>query len=235
MEPSQLYNQRPSLLPYYKLVWCQCCASTKAQNIAEFRGVHCACILRQSWNRLLAWAKAHNYWWKRNWNTCSRTDGRTRYYKKNDKAKFHSEQCQSIIIGGTEQPAFSSPRFVTKSITNREHALNGYLTGFTDHLKPSRLLLSTMTEELEMGDNHDIKASYRFVNERVSSKPFPSTLFIQVDNWTHMKRNRYVLARTQCLINWNVFLCLEIGFVLIGHTHEEIDQAFSRTPERLRS
>jgi len=63
----------------------------------------------------------------------------------------------------------------------------------------------------------------------------PPRLFVQVDNCGRENKNRFFMAYMELLVATGVFQCIQVGFLPVGHTHEDIDQAFSRTSERLRS
>ena len=56
-----------------------------------------------------------------------------------------------------------------------------------------------------------------------------------MDNCTRENKNRYFLSYVQALVHWNVFKEVEVSFLPVGHTHEDIDQAFSTTSSRLRN
>jgi hypothetical protein len=57
-------------------------------------------------------------------------------------------------------------------------------------------------------------------------KTKPRTLFIQLDSAKDNK-NKYVMAFMEYLVNCKVFDKIEVAFLLVGHTHEDIDQRFS--------
>lgn len=42
------------------------------------------------------------------------------------------------------------------------------------------------------------------------------------------------MSYPKCLVAWKVLNLVEEGFIPVGHTHDDIDQAFSETSERLR-
>ena len=81
-----------------------------------------------------------------------------------------------------------------------------------------------MTEDFETGSIHVIEAIQWWLRAKVEETKgnFPPTLFIQVDNCS-----RENVAR-------GTFHEIQISFLLHGHTHEDIDQAFSCTSRFLR-
>ena len=64
-------------------------------------------------------------------------------------------------------------------------------------------------------------------------RPFPRVLYIQADNVSSNKSK--VLMGYLChLVNLGVFSKVKVNFLLVGHTHENIDQLFSRFSIALR-
>ena len=157
------------------------------------------------------------------------------YYKmKRDKASLHPAEQWSIIMDGADQSAFGIPHFVEKTKGQRGHALKVKLVGILEHARENVLRLLTVTEEHETGSNHIVEALHRFIQDRSSSSSVPPRLYIQLDNCTRENKNRYFFAYVECLISWKVFDEIEVGFLPIGHTHEDVDQAFRSTSNRLR-
>jgi len=62
----------------------------------------------------------------------------------------------------------------------------------------------------------------------------PSTLYVQMDNCTRENKNKWVLAYLSWLVQRGVFETIELSFLPVGHTHEDIDQLFSRLAVYLR-
>ena len=52
-------------------------------------------------------------------------------------------------------------------------------------------------------------------------------LYLQLDNAADNK-NRYLLAFCALLVHTNVFRKVKISFLMVGHTHEDVEQVFSR-------
>lgn len=92
-----------------------------------------------------------------------------------------------------------------------------------------------MTEEHETGSNHIVECVHRFINQKVKRGPVPRQLFVQLDNCTRENKNRYFLAYMKFLVSRQVFDQIEVGFLPVGHTREDIDQLFSTTSKRLLS
>jgi hypothetical protein len=55
----------------------------------------------------------------------------------------------------------------------------------------------------------------------------PLTLRIHADNTTHENKNIYMFALCAVLVGLGYFQEVQLGFLIVGHTHEDIDQCFS--------
>ncbi len=139
-----------------------------------------------------------------------------------------------MIVDGADQSAFGLPHFMIKKKDDRGHTLKVRLVGLLEHNQLNKLRLYTLTEEYPTGANHVIEAVHRFLSERVNQSTLPRTFYIQVDNCTKENKNRFLFSYIESLIHWNIFDQVEVSFLPVGHTHEDIDQTFSRTSDRLR-
>src|SRR5579875_34557 len=55
----------------------------------------------------------------------------------------------------------------------------------------------------------------------------PPTLRIQADNCTRENKNVYMFALCAMLVGIGFFQEVQLCFLLVGHTHEDIDQCFN--------
>lgn len=56
----------------------------------------------------------------------------------------------------------------------------------------------------------------------------PDVLYLQMDNTSAQNKNSSVLAYLNMLVDRGIFVKVKVGFLLVGHTHDQIDQIFSR-------
>src|SRR5450759_3233498 len=63
--------------------------------------------------------------------------------------------------------------------------------------------------------------------------PLPEVLYVQLDNTSRENKNKYTMAYFNMLIEKGIFKKIKIGFLLVGHTHDQIDQMFSRLSVKL--
>ena len=65
-------------------------------------------------------------------------------------------------------------------------------------------------------------------------EPLPEVLYLQLDNVSSNK-NHWLLAYCFWLVQQGIFQKVKISYLLVGHTHENIDQFFSRVSYGLRN
>lgn len=62
----------------------------------------------------------------------------------------------------------------------------------------------------------------------VPAKPLPPILQMQLDNATRDNKDRYVFSFFSLLVQKGIFCEIYINFLLVGHSHEDIDAFFGR-------
>ena len=62
----------------------------------------------------------------------------------------------------------------------------------------------------------------------------PKKLFLQLDNSAKDNKNRYVMAFCSLLTTRRVFKEVIVGFLIVGHTHKDIDAHFSYLSKLLK-
>ena len=65
--------------------------------------------------------------------------------------------------------------------------------------------------------------------------PLPKNLYLQLDNSSKDNKNQYLMAFLSLLTTRGVFKEIQVGFLLVGHTHEDIDAYFSHLSKSLKS
>ena len=58
-------------------------------------------------------------------------------------------------------------------------------------------------------------------------------MFLQLDNCSRENKNHYLLSYVELLVGLGVFQDVQVSFLPVGHTHEDIDQAFSTLARHL--
>ena len=65
-------------------------------------------------------------------------------------------------------------------------------------------------------------------------KPLPKRLYLQLDNSPKDNKNQFLFGFLSLLTAWKVFEEIQLGFLLVGHTHEDIDGYFSYVSDVLQ-
>lgn len=234
-EHSILYGSKPSTQSYFFHIWKHFCSQIKVRKIRPFSNCSRCDELRDalakavqdglSVSHLKKEKEDHNSWVRRE---------RLEYYKRRDQAILHSQDYCSVIVDGADQSAFGLPHFMVKTKSERGHAMKVRLIGLLEHGRENILRLFTLTEEHETGANHVVETVHRFLQSRVKQGPLPRIFYIQVDNTSRENKNRFFLSYCESLVAWQVFDSVQVSFLPVGHTHEDIDQSFSVTADRLR-
>ena len=220
---------------YFRKVWRTECPHVKVMRSHRFTICDTCDQLKAAFKeRILSGHSTADLKQQRSEHTAFITKERIAYQLKKDRARLHPSECCSIIIDGADESAFGLPHFTTTPKSQRGHALKVKLVGLLHHKIDNKLYLYTMTQEHQTGANHIIETLHRFLNSKRAEGPLPPKLYIQLDNCSRENKNRYFMSYCEMLVASLVFDSVEIGFLPVGHTHEDVDQAFSQTSARLR-
>src|SRR5450759_2709159 len=63
--------------------------------------------------------------------------------------------------------------------------------------------------------------------------PLPPVLYVQLDKTSRENKNKFMMAYLNMLVEKGIFKKIKVGFLLVGHTHDQIDQMFSRFSTKL--
>ena len=84
--------------------------------------------------------------------------------------------------------------------------------------------------------SNDFNLTIEVIHRTLSTlQTLPPTLYLQLDNAASSNKNRYVFGYLAFLVQKRVFETIELTFLPVGHTHEDIDQMFSRFAVWLRA
>lgn len=143
------------------------------------------------------------------------------------------EHVMSIIIDGADQAAYGLPyhRMVTHS-TQGKHKIKGHLMGAIVHGRRTYGFVGV--DNVKQGTNVTIETLHRVLTDQAAAGPLPEILYLQLDNTAKQCKSRFLFGWLGCLVKWGVFKEVYVSFLPVGHTHEDIDQLFSRLATYLR-
>ena len=137
-----------------------------------------------------------------------------------------------IIIDSMDKTKFAWPRF---SFSRRPHDLGDLIRPritFTIAMAHGYCIdMYAAPEELNHGSDAFLEVLCRTIDHvrRICHQrhiPFPRHLVIQSDNTVAQAKNQYVSFFLAVLVSRRLFLSVNLMFLVVGHTHEDIDQLF---------
>ena len=82
---------------------------------------------------------------------------------------------------------------------------------------------------MKQGTNATIEVLHRVLLHTLKQEgKLPATLYLQLDNTTKQCKSQFMLAYLGSLVDSGVFKRVVLSFLPVGHTHEDIDQMFSK-------
>jgi general stress protein 26 len=157
------------------------------------------------------------------------------YYTHRTKARLSPKTFMSIIIDGADQSKYDLPFWCESSHASSEaKRLKMHLYGVLVHGRRSYVFVSPDHEE--QGQNSTIQCLWEVIVDQyfANGKKLPNVLFLQLDNTTKQNKGRFLMAFLALLVHHGVFERIYVCFLPVGHTHEDIDQMFSRFAIALR-
>ncbi len=161
------------------------------------------------------------------------TAQKQKFYKHKQKGKS-ARTCHiwlSIIIDGMDQAKTCAPRLHRnpKNLDGHE-VLNVHLTGVIIHGHMHQLYtwVDNFPKDSNVTATVLLEALKDLKKLKGPSYKHPRNLFLQLDNCSGENKNRFFLTFLAMLVQLGVFDRIKLSFLQVGHTHEDIDQLFSR-------
>ena len=155
------------------------------------------------------------------------------YYTHRDKARVNPERYLSIIIDGADQSKYSLPHFIERCHkSDATENIKMHLFGALVHGRGSFAYL--IADHEEQGHNATINVLWKVLVALLKGGPLPPVLFLQLDNTVRQNKGQFLFGFLDLLVEYGVFERVYTCFLPVGHTHEDIDQMFSRIALALR-
>ncbi|XP_030841361.1 uncharacterized protein LOC115924008 isoform X2 [Strongylocentrotus purpuratus] len=156
---------------------------------------------------------------------------RQKYYKHIRKAKSQPEKYMSVIIDGMDQHCTSIPQLhPTPKALSYNDQLHTHITGALVHGRGQHAYIDF--NEYPHDSNLTINILLNILVRYADS--LPPVLYLQLDNTSRENKNRHLFSFLSLLLELNIFKKIKVGFLMVGHTHEDIDQFFSRIATHLK-
>ncbi|XP_035657687.1 uncharacterized protein LOC118403209 isoform X2 [Branchiostoma floridae] len=153
---------------------------------------------------------------------------RQKYYKHNQKAIDSPDKYISLMMDGMDQKSTRVPHFGkgTKD-TIKVTPLPLYLVGVL-LASPALLFVFLDANLFPHGSNLSVTClSMTFLKMLQSGIRLGTTLYIQMDNCYRECKSKYILFFCWLLVKRKIFKKVKVSYMMVGHTHDKIDQRFS--------
>ncbi|KAL3680769.1 hypothetical protein R1sor_023725 [Riccia sorocarpa] len=149
------------------------------------------------------------------------------------KALDSPKDCAYIQIDGMDQKKTALPHFSKQPKSVDGAALVGvHLVGAMIFHGKLRTRAFLTYNNLKSDSNLKITVLQKILLEWEGI--LPPTLYLQLDNTVRENKNNILFAYLAMLLEKKVFTKIKLGFLLVGHTHDFVDQMFSRFSQALR-
>ena len=149
---------------------------------------------------------------------------REKYYKHRKKALDDPNKYLSIIMDGMDQKKTHLP--VLQWYTKDKSPLQQHLIGVKVHRKQNYVFLVDST--VPGGGNLILEILRQVLNDLGERNELPTenpTIYLQFDNCGE-KKNKTMFEFLADLVRRSIFSKIKVGFLMVGHTHEDIDSFF---------
>jgi hypothetical protein len=155
---------------------------------------------------------------------------RAKYYKHRQKAIDQPDKYMSIILDAMDQKKCTLPHVKRETKSSADLLrMKQKLMGCLVHGYGMYLYL--LSPPVAGGGNFSVYALARTLEavgdqrESLGRERLPPTLYLQLDNASDNKC-KAILAFADYLVATGVFRKVKLCFLLVGHTHEDVDQYF---------
>lgn len=153
---------------------------------------------------------------------------RESYQLRQQLAILHPADYLSIIIDGADSSTYQLPHLAERSHESDAcPKIKMHVLGCIVHGRDTYAF--TCPPHIAQGHNITIQVLHDvLVNIKRTEGSIPPIINIQLDNTTKQNKGRYLMAYLGYLLQQGVTKEAYCNFLPVGHTHEDIDQFFSR-------
>ena len=150
-------------------------------------------------------------------------------YARNEWGRDPTQSTMSMIIDKWDSNKTSVPYFARSMTwwqTTKHHILEQHVVGVLVHGVPNSAFLYTVNNSIGGGANLNVEALRRTMVHKFRSTPLPRRICVNADNASDNKCFTLILFLAM-LVYHGYTQEVYLSFLLVGHTHEDIDQLFS--------
>lgn len=112
--------------------------------------------------------------------------------------------------------------------TDGATSLVTHLTGILMHGRTNAARVYTWYDRFPTGADSVITILLDCLREAETNAPLPPVLYLHMDNCWRENKNKYVVSICNLLVRLGIFEKVKLCFLPVGHTHDDVDQMFSR-------
>ncbi|WAR14225.1 hypothetical protein MAR_004330 [Mya arenaria] len=161
---------------------------------------------------------------------------RAHYYAKRGMAHSQPSKYMSVIIDGMDQAKSSLPHFTGRTPKGIDLVgfIKTHISGVINHGK-DKFTTYIDINEYTHDANLVMNILLRVIHDPIGrDDKLSEVLYIQADNCARANKNRFMLGFCELLIRLEVFREVQLSFLMVGHTPEDIDAQFSVISRTLR-
>ena len=160
---------------------------------------------------------------------------RNAYYNRKKLGIDKGSTYMSMIVDGADQGEYALPyEHIKNKGSETCEKIKMKLMGVLVH--GVRAFAYTVVPTCRQGVNVSIEAIHRTLVKLVrSGHKLPPKLYLQLDNTSKQCKSRFLFLYLGLLVHYGTFDKIVVSHLPVGHTHEDIDQMFSRFSVGLRS
>ncbi|CAG2239875.1 unnamed protein product [Mytilus edulis] len=160
---------------------------------------------------------------------------REAYYVRRGMAEMRPDEYVSIILDGMDQNKTDLPHYVKWNNPNGAGALKlrTHVVGSIVHGRGKQYFLDY--NQFKHDTNLTLSCLLRILQKEAKEKQLPPTLFVQLDNTCRENKNKYFVGMMAYLVKKKIVKEVWMSFLIVGHTHEDVDQSFSKISHKLRT
>ena len=156
---------------------------------------------------------------------------RRSYYDRRLLAIKYPDEFLSCIVDGSTQRYHNCPMLDDHTVLSNVGDFAQIKQSLTCvHFHGRETFLFPRVPYHDKGSNWTIQCVSSALENLAKSDPdkkLPKTLFLQLDNCSGDNKNKYVFGYFSSLVSNGTFNTVVLSFLVVGHTHEDVDQLFS--------
>ena len=169
---------------------------------------------------------------------------RKQYYRNREHARTHPEEAWCLMVDGMAQHATNVPSFPVKpkSLFGKQ-TYDLHVIGVMFH-GAAQNQVYVHDSSVPTGPSNTIQCIWNAIVEQSKVQKLPPVLYLQLDNTASDNKNHHVfefaawlveegyfqdvffLFKTFSHLTHTLFSQVKIGFMMVGHTHDDVDQMF---------